>query len=595
MNTPPDTKPGIPGPGKWIAAFLAFVLVLAGVGAWFFATESSRIQQDKYEDLGAIAKLKTKWISDWRNRFFNGIGRISGNPFFAQSVAEFARNPDDPELRARLKDWLGYQIKWTGDEGMALYAPDGRLMLSAGTQEECPELLRVLGEAIWSNGAVLSRLYKGLSGNVFIIAACPVNDREGIPVAVLAIFGSANKDLYPLVEEWPSRSKTAETLLVERDGNSALFLNRLHFKPAAKMEFRIPLTETDAPAVQAVLGTGGKFLGRDYRGVEVIGDLRGVPGSPWFMVTKMDTAEAYAGLHEMMEILIFVSVSLSFAVAAAMAAIHRGSQVRFLRELDAERAASEENLRRANAELEGRVAKRTAQVVASNRELESFAYSVSHDLRAPLRAIEGFASILEEEYGPKFDGEGRRLLGIVRSSTRKMDHLIHGILDLSRIVRAEIVPSDVDMTALARAAWEEVQTPKEAGRFDFRLSPLPPTRGDALLLRQVWTNLLSNAVKYTAPREVRCIEVGAIREKENLTCYFVKDTGVGFDPTYASKLFGLFQRLHKDTDFEGVGIGLANVQRIVQRHGGTVRAEGSPGAGAAFFFTLPKNPENHEQ
>jgi len=288
-----------------------------------------------------------------------------------------------------------------------------------------------------------------------------------------------------------------------------------------------------------------------------------------------------------MNVLIFVGVCLSLVVAAAVAAMHRGSQVRFLHELDKERAASEECLLQLNAQLEERVAKRTSQLAASNAELEAFAYSVSHDLRAPLRAIEGFTAILEEEYGPMLDDEGRRLLEVIRSNTLKMDHLIHGLLELSRIVGAELVLTDVDMTGLARSVWEEIQTPEKARGFDFRIAPLPSARGDALLLRQLWTNLLSNAVKYTAPREIRCIEIAATEEKDTV-CYFVKDSGVGFDPAHGSKLFGVFQRLHKGPEFEGIGIGLANVRRIVQRHGGTVRAESSPGAGATFFFTLPK-------
>ena len=587
MNTPPDTKPGIPGPGKWIAAFLVFLLILAGVVTWLFLSESARIQRDRYEDLAAIARLKTQLIVDWRSRFFNGIGRLAGNAVFAKSVAEFAKSPDDPALRAKLESWLRHELEWTGDDAMALYATDGRLLLAEGPSEEHPEISKVLASAMESSGPALSRLHKSSSGNIRIIAACPVNGRDGDPVAVIAIFESVGKELYPFVETWPARSRTAETMLVERDGDTVLYLNRLRFHPDNKLEFRVPLTRTGVAAVQAVLGGRGEFHGKDYRGVEVLSDLRPVPGSPWFMVAKIDRAEAYAELGETMDILIIVSVCLALAVAAAMAAMHRGSQIHFLQELDRERTASEESLVRLNAQLEERVAKRTAQLATSNGELEAFAYSVSHDLRAPLRAIAGFAAVLEEEYGPGFDDEGRRLLGVVRSNTRKMDQLIHGLLELSRILRAELVLSDVDMTALARSVWEEIQTPEEAARFDFRLAPLPPARGDALLLRQLWTNLLSNAVKYTARSDVRRIEVGATEEPDSV-CYFVRDSGVGFDPVHSAKLFGVFQRLHKAPEFEGVGIGLANVQRIVQRHGGTVRAEGSPGAGAAFFFTLPR-------
>ncbi len=591
MNTQPDKQPGISGPGKWIAAFLVVVLILAGAGAGFFVSESSRIRQKKSDELAAIAVLKSRWIADWRQRVLGGVGKMAGYPFFSHAVAELAETPLDAFLLVALAERLKYELGWTGHEAMALYSLDDALLIAAGAYEECPEAIQVVKDALATPGAVLSPLYKSRSGDVHITAACPVNGPDGDPVAVLAVTMNAKKELFPLVEEWPARSRTAETLLVMRDRNDALVLNNLHNKANSALNYRIPLTEVHVPSVQAVMGKTGGFFGRDYRGGEVISDLRRVAGSPWFMVAKVNLAEANADLYETMDFVIIVFVCLSIAVAAAMAALYSGGQVRLLRKLDEVRAESEENLRQLNAHLEERVARRTAQLEASNSELEAFAYSVSHDLRAPLRSIEGFAAILEEEYGQKLDDEARRLLGVVRSGTRKMDHLIHDILDLSRVSRTELVISDVDMTGLVRSVWEEIQTPEEAARFDFRLGPLPGARGDVLLLRQLWTNLISNAVKYTSRSEIRRIEIGAGEEEDSL-CYFVKDSGVGFDPAYSAKLFGLFQRLHTDVEFEGTGVGLATVQRIVHRHGGSVRAESGPGAGATFSFILPKNPSS---
>lgn len=256
----------------------------------------------------------------------------------------------------------------------------------------------------------------------------------------------------------------------------------------------------------------------------------------------------------------------------------------FLRDITDRRQAAE-MVARAQVELESQVVRRTAELTEANRELEAFSYSVSHDLRAPLRNISGFVDLLRRDLEAGLTDAQRRRFQVVADSVSLMDQLINGLLELSRTSRVEMRFVPVDMGALVQQTIDELPEPA-AARVHWRVEPLPVVQGDPVLLRQVWTNLLANAVKYSRQRERPEIAVGAAGQ-DGVIEFHVRDNGAGFDMAYAGKLFGVFQRLHRANEFEGTGIGLANVQRIVSRHGGTVRAEARVDAGATFYFTLP--------
>ena len=254
----------------------------------------------------------------------------------------------------------------------------------------------------------------------------------------------------------------------------------------------------------------------------------------------------------------------------------------------AELRRAEDELRRLNAELEERVTERTEQLAAANKELESFSYSVSHDLRAPVRAIVGFSKLLAEHHEEALDDEAKRKLGIVRSEAARMGTLIDDLLAFSRLGRQSLQTRVLDMEELVRLNFEMLKTQNPDSPHELRLGHLPAALGDRSLLAQVWINLLSNAFKFSAKKEKPTIEVNAISDAHEHT-YFVRDNGAGFDPRYGAKLFGVFQRLHDQADFPGTGVGLALVHRIITRHGGRVWAEGVPGQGATFYFTLPRS------
>jgi signal transduction histidine kinase len=328
------------------------------------------------------------------------------------------------------------------------------------------------------------------------------------------------------------------------------------------------------PAAERILGktrreivgrTGRELSGRpDPEGVEMASRVAAT-GTPFHMIRY---SPEFGGWFESF------TYSLGSGVIATLS-------------LDVtERKKAEEEVHRLNEELEQRVAKRTVELEAANKELEAFSYSVSHDLRAPLRSVDGFSQAVLEDYGELLPPEGRNFLVRIRSSAQHMAQLIDDLLNLSKVTRASMKLVPVDLSQLAQGIIAELQQNQHERRVNFNITPNLKAHGDPGLLQAVLENLLNNAWKFTSKREQVEIEFGSKHENDE-TIYFIRDNGAGFDMAYADKLFGAFQRLHAMAEFSGTGIGLATVQRIIHRHGGRIWAEGAVDQGASFFFTLP--------
>ena len=292
---------------------------------------------------------------------------------------------------------------------------------------------------------------------------------------------------------------------------------------------------------------------------------------------------------------------MNLLVSTYEAAVETNSELRKtqreLQDLSAELAAQGEELQLQNEELSTlaeELQKRTAEAEAANRklkfanrEMESFSYSVSHDLKAPIRAIQGFSRMLLSEHAARLDEEGQRLLGVIVSNTQIMTKLIDDMLALSQVGRHQLKKSQVDLGGLARQIFKRLREQEPQREIQLTVQDLPPVWGDPALINQIMMNLLGNAIKYTRTKEHAAIEVGCNTQGSE-DIFYIKDNGVGFEARYADKLFGVFQRLHGGEEYEGTGVGLAIVKHIVQRHGGRVWAEGIPDEGAIFYFTLPK-------
>ncbi|MGH8544697.1 MAG: sensor histidine kinase, partial [Gammaproteobacteria bacterium] len=336
----------------------------------------------------------------------------------------------------------------------------------------------------------------------------------------------------------------------------------------------------DTPALQKLLrgGHGVEVFSNATESEDKIIAYQPVTGYGWGAIVEQPAPEALSVRDD----------SLTRLVAAyALIGLFSCALAYLILRFITERRQTEREVKRLNRDL----TRRSLEAEAANKELEAFSYSVSHDLRAPLRAIDGFSRILLDEHASTLSAEAQRFLGLVRENAVNMGRLIDDLLTFSRLSRQPLKKQSVVMADLARQVLDELKHEQNGRRADVAFADLPPCHGDPRSLKQVFVNLLSNAFKYTRKREIARIEVGYERTNGE-DAYFVKDNGVGFDMRYSDKLFGVFQRLHRAEEYEGTGVGLAIVQRVIHRHGGRIWAEASPDKGATFYFTVAGGDTN---
>ena len=662
------------------AALLASVIVISG--SYYYSAIERQFLIEAKSQLKIIVDLKTSDVGRWRRERLGDGETLAGNPAFSALARSALEGPGAAEAQRRLLSWLSkYQAQFQYDEvrfvdvqGVTRVSlPPGLPAVSTAEAEGVREVLR-------SRRVTFQDFYRDEPDKLVRLGVLvPIFDEQdaGRPFGVLFLRIDPGSYLFPLLGRWPLPSRTAETLLVRREGDEVVFLNNVRFRPESSLELRAPLTDKRLPAVMAVMGQEGVVEGIDYRGASVVAVLRAIPDSPWFMVARVDKAETFEPLRDrQLQLIGLIALLLLSAFAGLASAWHRqragfsrlqaeaaamltASELRYRRLFEAARdgvlildagtglvvdvnpymiellgvtrdvflgkrvwelgffkdlIANETNfrelqqkgyvryedlaleghdgkrhevefisnvylvnaqkviqcnirdisdrvlaateIRRLSEELEQRVRDRTKDLEATNKELEAFSYSVSHDLRAPLRHVQGYVAMLARDAESQLSDRGRHFMKTIEDASREMGLLIDDLLAFSRMGRAEMAEAPASLDTLVQDTLRGLEETTRTRNIVWNIHPLPIVRADSAMLRLVLSNLLGNAVKFTRPRDPAQIEVGSAGTENGRVVLFVRDNGVGFDPQYVEKLFGVFQRLHRAEEFEGTGIGL---------------------------------------
>ena len=621
--------PTVSKSGSWKSystAFLAGLVLIAGA-ALFLMRQDYLATRDLWTSRLSGAALHRAWMVQVSlEQSQDDVRLLAAFPPTAELLAFGSERSTSPARSASRRDvaWLFNSYRKIF-EYAAIYLLDnqGQIVLedAAGPSWhkvfEHP-LLKKTAREVTRSGQYAVTVVQASEAELALAFTMPITasrpgpqDGARNPIGVLVILDPIARELVPLIIAGDITTRTGETMLIHLGDGVAQYASETRFTPDSRRSHVSDSLLRGASSAVENQGVVTSFI--DYRGVNVQAAMQKIPEIASVVVSKIDMEEAFASFYRTLRFQIMAGIAVLLAYTGFLLLHRRNTIAQEMKEtlsrqdivkqiletevaertnqlgtanqqlqLElAERQRAEDEVRRLNAELEQRVRDRTAELEFTNKELEAFSYSVSHDLRSPARAASGFAAILLEDYGSQLPAEAHRCLQEIQGNAARMEELIGGLLAFSRLGRQDLYKQPVLPADLVSEVLKNLQTEYEGRQIEFVVGELPPCEADRLLLKQVFTNLLSNALKYSRTRDVSRIEVGS-----EGPVYYVRDNGVGFDMRYADKLFVVFNRLHRVSEFEGIGIGLANVHRIVQRHGGRVWANAVVDHGATFYFTL---------
>ncbi len=566
--------------------FLVFTFLMIGIiaaGYLYYKNQKAHFVENIKNDLVAITVLKVGQIVNWRKDRLAEARVFQGSRSMPRQMEEFLDNPRKTGFRKDLMDRMLLLKKNYDYSDIFLVDANGKAVLSVDSSATDIEqhAKHMALEAIHSGKVVLTDIQiTDLSKTIYFSLIVPILLSNSRPAGALLLIIDPNRFLYPLIQTWPVPSRTAETLLIRREGNDVVFINELRHRKGTTLSLRFPLSQTDLPAAMAVLGKRGITGGIDYRGKPVIACTDHIPNSPWFIVTKVDEDEVYAPLRKSAFVVSVIIIILVTSSGLGIALWWRQQKVLFYREQYEKEIEYSVELEKANKET----AKTLEELRRSNDELKQFAYIASHDLQEPLRMIASYLQLIERRYKGRLDKDADEFIAFAVEGAGRLQNMIIGLLAYSRIETKGKPLEEVNSAEVFANAVSNLKLVIEESGAMITADRLPVVKADAVQLVQVFQNLISNAIKFRRESPPR-IHVSAVQEGTEWV-FSVSDNGIGIAEEYKDRIFNIFQRLH-GREYPGVGIGLSLCRRIVERHGGRIWFESEAGKGTTFYFTIP--------
>ena len=602
----------------WFLALTLIPLFICIVLTFFYTREM--IKQDFFDKLTAIRDLKVVKLDYWLDERLGDIKAISENMTIrelAMILDKESNSSEYLEKRKNAKMLISRYLKYY-DAYREIFLINPRTgVIEISTNPEYEGIDKSNDDYFkipLQTGEIFIKdiYYSNTNGDNEMSFSVPVFSIPGGPrqvVGILVLRIDLNYSLYPLLMNRVGLGETGETLIVNKD---VIALNELRWYKDAPLKRKI----TAESALRASQGQTGITITKDYLRNDILAAYTYIPRTKWGFVSKQNISELNMEIYNLLKYLIVIFLISALIILliillivrkiskpivvmnSAAQKIKRGDYSTKLHVKSGDELASLANsFNEMTTSIESNITNQKKQTLEleiqreqlkdTNKELESFSYSVSHDLRAPLRAINGFTKILIEEYASKFDEEGLRIGSVIQENASKMGNLIDDLLGFSRLGRASLVYSSIDMKNMANSVYYEITTEEEREKIEITITDLPRVKADTNMMRQVWINLISNAVKFSSNRKQPVISISCKKEKNQFT-YCIKDNGTGFNMKYKDNLFAVFKRLHSEKEFKGTGVGLALALRIISRHNGKIWAVSSVDKGAEFYFMLPK-------